>query len=136
MAELSITAANVVPQSNAIIDRTRIAGEAVTAGQPGYISTADGKAYKADSNASLATAVVYGIFVSGGAANQPVALQTGGDLAFGAILTANTGYVVGATAGSIAPIADVTTGWSLGFLGVAISTSVLRLGIINTGVQS
>ena len=136
MAELSVTAASVVPQSNAVIYRTRLAGETVTAGQPGYISSADGKAYKTDANASLATAVAYGIFVSGGAAGQPVALQTGGDLAFNAVLTVNTAYVCGATAGSIAPIADVTTGWSLGFLGVAISTTVMRLGILNTGVAS
>lgn len=38
MADISITAANVVPATTATIDKTRLYGETVAAGSPVYIS--------------------------------------------------------------------------------------------------
>lgn len=139
MAALTVTAASVVPASNAIIDRSKYAGETITAGQPVYISTSDGKAYKADADASAAAATAYGIAVGGASANQPIAIQTGGDINVGATLTANTAYIVGSTAGAINPIADITTGWYGCLLGISTSTSNLRMptsGPIVTGAAS
>lgn len=144
MSALSVTAASVAPVTSgnypSIIDRSKTAGETITAGMPVYINTSDGKAYKTDSNASAAAAVAYGIAVSGASAGQPIAICTGGDLTAGATLTANTAYIVGAaTAGDINPIADITTGWYGCLLGISISTTVLRMptaGPIVTGVAS
>lgn len=136
MAELTQTAANVVPSTGAVIDRTRYAGETITQGMPVYISSTTGKAMKADANASAATAVAYGFALNSVSNGQPIDIQTDGDINLGATLTPNTAYVVGATAGSIAPIADLTTGWYGALLGIAISTSILRMGVRNTGVAS
>lgn len=144
MAALTVTAANVAPVLTgnypAIIDKSRVAGETITAGQAVYISTSDGKAYKTDANLSAAAALGYGISLHGASAGQPIAIQTGGDLNVGATLTVNTVYIVGAaTAGDINPIADVTTGWYGCLLGIATSTSNLRMptgGPIYTGVAS
>lgn len=135
MTALTITAASVVPQSNAVF-ADHIAGETITAGMSVYVSTADGKVYKADANASAATATARGIATHGASNGQPLRVQVDGDIAMGATLTVNAAYIVGATAGDVAPIADITTGWYGALLGIAISTSVLRLGIRNTGVAS
>lgn len=137
MSALSITAANVAPSTGAIIDRTRNAGETITAGMPVYVDTTTGKYMKTDSNASAAASVVYGIALHGASNGQPLAVQTDGDINLGATLTANTAYIAGATAaGDVNPIADITTGWYGCLLGIAISTSILRLGIRNTGVAT
>lgn len=135
MTALTITAANVAPQSNAVF-ADHIAGETITAGMSVYIDTTTGKAMKADANASAASAVARGIATHGASNGQPLRVQVDGDIAMGATLTVNTAYIVGATAGDVAPIADITTGWYGALLGIAISTSVLRLGIRNTGVAS
>jgi len=135
MTALTVTAANVVPQSNAIFaDHT--AGETITAGMSVYIDTTTGKAKKADANASALTSVARGIATHGASDGQPLRVQIGGDINMGATLAVNTAYVVGATAGDVAPIADLTTGWYGALLGIAISTSVLRLCVTNTGVAS
>ncbi len=136
MAAITITAANVVPQSNAVFaDHT--AGETITAGMPVYIDTSTGKALKTDANASLLASTVRGIATHGASNGQPLRVQIDGDIAMGATLTVNGVYVAGATAaGDVAPVADLTTGWYGALLGIAISTSVLRLGIRNTGVAS
>jgi len=135
MTALTITAASVVPQSNAIFSQ-EVAGETITAGMSVYIDTTTGKAMKADANASASTAVARGIATHGASNGQPLRVQIDGDINMGATLTVNTAYVVGATAGDVAPIADLTTGWYGALLGIAISTSVLRLAIRNTGVAS
>ena len=135
MTALTITAANVAPQSNAIFAEYT-AGEIITAGMSVYISTSDGKAYKADANASALTSVARGIAAHGASSGQPLKVQIAGDINMGATLTVNTAYVVGATAGDVAPIADLTTGWYGALLGISISTSVLRLAVTNTGVAS
>lgn len=138
MTALTITAANVVQQPGAL-SADYIAGETITAGMSVYISTTDGKAYKADANASAATAVARGIATQSVSNGQPLKVHVGGDIAMGATLTVNTAYIVGATAGDVAPIADIVTGWYGALLGVAISSSVLRVpmsGPVNTGVAS
>lgn len=136
MAAITITAASVVPQSNAVFTQ-ETAGETLTAGMPVYIDTTTGKAMKTDANASAAAAVARGIATHGASNGQPLRVQIDGDINMGATLTVNGVYVAGATAaGDVAPIADLTTGWYGALLGIAISTSVLRLGIRNTGVAS
>ena len=127
MAALTITAANVVPGDLARFEEYT-AGEAVSIGQSAYIKSSDGKAYKADANLSSAAAEAIGIAVSTAAvAGQPVKIQVSGTLGFGAILTNGEIYVAGATAGDIAPEGDLTTGWYVTLLGVATSTSNLKL---------
>lgn len=131
MADLTITASNVVP-TNPAAGRVYTAGEAVTAGQVVYQHT-DDKAYKADTS-TAAKAAAKGITLNAAAAGQPVSVLESGPLAFGAILTAGQVYCVSDTAGGIRPVADNGSGDYVTVLGIATSTSVLNVDISQSGV--
>lgn len=136
MADLSVTAANVVPQSGAEI-KHGTAGEAVTAGQPAFFDATVRKWKKADNDSATAAArAATGMFVNSAALDQPVAIQVDGDVAMGAVLTANTPYFLSNTAGGICPIADVGTGEYLCEIGIAKSTTILSLTFKSTGVAN
>jgi hypothetical protein len=135
MANLTITAANVVASAGAVI-RTGTAGATVTAGQSVYLDSADQK-YKlldADALPSGGVSAVY-LTLNGAANNQPVTVLRSGDVTLGpTVMTAGTTYCVADTAGAIAPQADLTTGDSVIVLGVAKSASVLAFRPIISGV--
>ena len=136
MADISITAANVVKGSNA---RTQagIAGATITAGQLVYKDAATGKYLLSDADSATAAArSVTGIALNGASLNQPVDVQIGGDITIGGTLTANTVYVLSGTAGGLAPLADLSTGEYLVVIGVAKSASVLAVDIQASGVAS
>lgn len=127
MANLSITAANVKPGAGARINRKYNAGATVTQGQPVYLDAAN-KWQLADCNSATAAArVADGIALNGASADQPLAVQTGGDITLGAALTNGTDYFLSGTAGAICPRADLTTGDYPCRLGMAVSATVLRL---------
>lgn len=139
MAALSITAANVqkvTTGSNPTKVARGVAGASITAGQPLYRDTADsGKLKPADTNASAVAATVVGIALHAAASGQPIEYAVDGDVTFGAILTLAETYIAGAgTAGDINPIGDLASGWYANILGIAISTSVLRMKLFNAGV--
>ena len=110
------------------------AGETITAGQSVYLKASDSKIWLADANASVDTAAAVGISLHAALANQPISYITSGPLNFGAILLAGKWYVVSATAGGIAPVADLTTGWYSTLLFYGYSTSVGIVGINPTGI--
>lgn len=132
MTDLSITATSVKAGGNAIIAHG-LAGVAITAGQPVYLDAATGTYKLADNNLAGAENVT-GIALNGAASGQPVAVQTSGDITIGATLTAGSAYCLSATAGGIAPVADLTTGNVVIQLGLAKSTTVLALRIAAPGV--
>lgn len=137
MADLSITATSVVKGANArTVDG--VAGETVAAGQLGYKAAATGKWMKSDADSATAEARdVHGIFLNGASLNQPVEVQTFGDITLGATLTVNTPYYLsGATAGGICPIADVGAGEYLVQVGIARTAAILELDIHATGVAN
>jgi hypothetical protein len=126
-ADLSVTAASVLPGSGAI-SKVGTAGETVTAGQPLYQKAADLKWYKADCNSATAEVRVAKAFaLSGASAGQPVVVQTSGQITVGATMTAGVVYYLSGTAGGIRPVADNTTGDYPQVLGMAISTTVLQI---------
>lgn len=131
MADISITAANVKAGGNAIT-RQGVAGETITAGQVVTLNTA-GKFVKSDNDATGLKDVV-GIALHGASTDQPLAVQTGGDITIGATLTAGTAYYLSGTAGGICAVADVTSGHDVILIGLATSTTVLQLRITDTGV--
>lgn len=135
MADLTITVANVVPGTGAT-QQSGTAGEAITIGQCVYLKAADGKIYKAQADGTAGEAAAVGIATTtAAAAGQPISYQTSGTLAFGAILTKGEIYLVSATAGGIAPEADiVTTGHYVSILGVASSTSNLSVKLNASGI--
>ena len=131
MADLTITAANVVPQAGSTI-KSATAGVAIAAGQPIYINTTTNQAELADANA-LASAEVAGIAVNSAAAGQPVSYVSNGPVALGSVLTTGAVYVLSSTAGGLAPVADLSSTEYTSILGVASSATVLAVKINNTG---
>lgn len=134
MADLVITAASVVAGANARITHG-IAGATVTAGQVVYLDPTTGKWGLADTDsATAAVRNATGVALNGAALNQPVAVQTGGDVTIGATVAAGDGYWLSGTAGGIAPIADVAAGDYPLLVGIGKSTTVLALEFDYAGV--
>lgn len=134
MADLTITAANIVPGSNATI-KHGIAAVAIACGKSVYLDPDTNTVKLSDNDdASAAVRETVGVSVNAAAvAGQPVSYIKDGDLAFGAILTKGETYCVSGTPGGICPRADVTTGDDLIIIGVASSTSNLQVGLRDTG---
>jgi hypothetical protein len=132
MADLSITAANVLKGANAVV-YYGTAGAAITAGQVVYKDAATGTYKLADSNVAGATTPA-GIALHAAATGQPLAVQTAGDITLGAVLTAGAAYYLSETAGGIEPAADLGSGETIALLGLAKSISVLALKITMPGV--
>lgn len=135
MADISITAANVVKGSNAVVE-AGTAGATITAGQVVYKDASDGKYKLADADSATAAAKApRGIALNGASNNQPLSILRSGDITIGATLTPGTAYYLSpTTAGGICPLADVASGDDVVLLGLAESASVLAVGIQITGV--
>lgn len=135
MADLVVTAANVSPYAGALKE-TGVAGEAIaTAGLSLYKKSGDKRWYKSDNDNAEADAIAHGISLDASpAAGLPIVVHTDGDINVGATLTVGSTYAVGAAAGSIAPIADVTAAKYPRFLGMAVTASKLRFRPMNPGV--
>lgn len=112
------------------------AGVTVTAGQTLYKDPADSNKLKlADCNAAgpeLADCV--GIALNNASTGQPVNFLAAGDINPGAALVVGTTYILSATPGGIAPIADHASTWRLTYLGYATTTSNLRLMLKSTQI--
>jgi len=134
MADISITAANVVKGSNAVVE-AGTAGATITAGQVVYKDAADGKYKLADADSATAAAKApRGIALNGASDGQPLSIIRSGDVTIGATLTPGTAYYLSPVAGGIAPLADVASGDDVVLLGLAESASVLAVDIQITGV--
>lgn len=134
MADLTITAASVLRGSNARVESV-IFGATITQGQVVYKDAADGRVKLADTDsATAAQKVPYGIALNAGANGQPGLVQVSGDITIGATMVAGTTYYLSPTPGGIAPLADVAIGYDYTIMGIAISTTVLRMGIVVSGV--
>lgn len=134
MANLTITAASVVPGTGASIDRTKNAGAAITAGQTVYLDATTSTYKLTDADGAAALRPCNGVAVSNAAAGQPVAVQTGGPITIGATVAVGTMYAASATAGGVCPIADLTTGAYPTALGFAISATQIQLNLNYSGV--
>lgn len=135
MADLTITAANVVAGSNAIIVRSNNAGETVAAGKTVYLSSTTKKWMLADSNSATAEArKAGGVALNGAALNQPLAVATGGDVNMGATLTPGSPYYLSETPGGIQPAADLAAGENVCQIGLAKDASTLTIAIQAPGV--
>lgn len=133
MADLTITAANVVAGSGSNVQRGT-AGATITAGQAVYKDSATGKYLLADNNsATVAARSPAGIALNGASNNQPLAVLTAGDITIGATVTAGVAYYLGDTPGGICPVADLATGEYPTVLGIAESASVLNVNITSSG---
>lgn len=134
MADLSITAANVIAGAGAAKE-SGTAGETITAGQ--VVAKSSGKYVKADNNSGTAALrSPVGIALNGASLNQPITVQTAGDITIGGTMTAGAAYYLSDTPGGIGPAADLATGEYSVLLGMAKSTTVLALDIQASGVAT
>lgn len=133
MADLTITAANVVKGTGASV-RSGTSGATITAGQVVYedSTTATFKLADADGAAALRSPV--GIALNGASSGQPIDILTGGLITIGATMTAGLAYYLSKTAGGICPVADIASGGYATVLGIATSTTVLKVNITESGV--
>jgi hypothetical protein len=129
MTDLTLTAASVVAGDNAQ-RAAGVAGETIAAGKAVYLSSTTKKWMLADSNSATVEArKAAGIALNGASLNQPVDVQTSGDITIGATLTPGIGYFLSDTPGGICPVADVGAGEYVCQLGLAKSTTVLSVAI-------
>lgn len=134
MADLTITAASVIADSDATIEWGTF-GETITAGQAVYRDSSTGKYMKADNNSATAEAKVpRGIALNNGGNGQPGAIVTRGNVTIGATITGGVAYYLSDTAGGICPVADLGSGETSTILGIAISTTKLKVDIQASGV--
>ena len=131
MADLTITAASVLPGSSATI-LSGIAGVAIAAGQA-LSRASTGNFALADNNAAAPANSLVGVALNNAAAGQPVSVQVAGDITIGATVSKGAAYYAGDTAGGICPFADLASGEGVCLVGVAKSTTELTLAIHNTG---
>ncbi len=134
MAALSgITA--VQPTINTIFSRKKC-GAALGIAIPVYEDAASSSDIKAaDANASATTAEVRAITITSGASGGYALVATGGSiLLVGTTMVVGMTYCVGATAGEIVPITDLTIGDNVSYLGTASTTTKLDLMINATGI--
>jgi len=126
MVDVTITPANVKKGADATVENG-IAGAAVLAGQLVYKGVG-GKYFLADSD-SITTGAnqMRGFALHSAGIDQPLAVQTNGDITVGGTLVAGATYFLSNTPGGLCPDADVGAGEKVNLVGTARSTTVLTI---------
>lgn len=138
MAAYTLTSANVTLTTGRPLLGTSL--EALTAGMPLYTDGTRGiygpSVGKADSNASGKQTCIGVALNDVTAAGQPVSYSgTNGDVVnYGAIFAVDDIVIVGSTAGALHVESEITTGWHMMIVGVALTTSALTINLFNSGV--
>lgn len=137
MADLTITAANVVAGSGATKE-AGVAGATITAGQAVYKDASDGGKFKLADNDSATAAVrsFYGIALNGAANGQPLTVLKSGPITIGATVAVGVVYCLSSTAGGICPNADIATGDYNTVIGIGTSTSVIEVQPLAAGAAT
>lgn len=136
MADVTVTAASVLGGAGDK-DYLGVAGEAITAGMLVYKDTTAGATtglyLKSDANAAGKKQIDGVALNSALAANQPLVVQRSGVYTVGGTVTVGGVYVLSATAGGIAPVADLASGLTTCIFGVGLTASTLQIAIHNSG---
>lgn len=136
MADLTITATQVLPVTDSTGIATGIAGATITAGQSLYLDATTSTLKLAQADGTAAEAAVVGVSLHAASAGQPISYATTGELTLGAgAAPANgTTYVVSAAAGGICPNADISTSTHRkSLVGTGIGSNKIKLHLVNTG---
>ena len=128
MSDFSVTAASVVRTANTAISEG-IAGGTLTAGQALYVDTSDSSKLKGCDADASATSVCAGIALHGASSGQPIKYATNGNLTFNAAFAAGDCVCVSTTVGGLAPYADLASGDFVTVVGIATSTTNLKIQI-------
>ena len=133
MADLSITAANVIAGTSAQTE-AGTSGTTITAGDSVYLATDDNKFYTTNTNSAV-NASVRGMALNNASANQPVDVLTEGDVNPGATVAIGTIYVVSSSSGKIRPSADMLSGNFVAVVGIGTTASNIKILPIISGVS-
>jgi hypothetical protein len=135
MADLTVTAASVLWTSGPKV--TGVAGASITAGQSLYLDSATSTLKLAQCDGTAAEADAVGVALHAAGSGQPLTYAAQGALINIGATTAKTHYLVSATAGGVAPLADITTSThKIVRLGYGIDAAgVFQVDIKNTGVS-
>lgn len=136
MAAITIAEGDVLPASSSGVYEAS-AGANMDAGTFIYLDANDSnKAKKAVANSTEAAARVVGITVNSALVDQPVSYLPIGNIPVGGVFGAKgLVYVLSATAGKMCLPADLSSGHWLTIIGYSYTTSILKLGIVATGIQ-
>ncbi len=117
----------VLPGPDADIIYNAVVGQAVLAGQIVHEDPADGK-WRLASNANVTSPRRVGVALqSAPTIGQTIDVQWGGSVLGTATLVVGETYIISATAGSAAPVADILTTAYTSILGAAKSATELKL---------
>jgi hypothetical protein len=134
MAEYVVTPANVLASGQAQLS-TGTAGASITAGQALY-QDVDGSMKLYDANGASPLNVMKGIALHASLTGQPI-VYARADPSFQPGFTLVVGdTVIGSatTPGSLCPESDKASGWFITNVGIAISTTKMKLAILASGV--
>ena len=133
MADLVIVEASIAAAADATIIQGT-SGATVLQGQPVYLNSSN-QYVLADTDLSAAAAVVAGISLNSTTSGQPIDLIAGGTLTVGGSgVAVGTVYVLSGAAGKIAPAVDLANGDFTTVLGIGLTSSTVKIGIIVGGV--
>lgn len=136
MADLTITAANVVSASGSVRGQG-FSNDTILAGKAISKDPNDGLLYLADNNsATAARKRTDGIALNTASPGQPVDFHVSGNLNPGATVAVGTIYVLSATGGGICPAADLASGNVTDIIGVATTTSNINVSLHNSGAAT
>ena len=139
MADVVLSATNTKPTSSMPARRPGLSGEALAIGSVAIKKT-DNLWWKGNANTALGAGEngKVGVVTAGaGAAGQDVLIATEGDLTTSGLTAGVTYYMSGATAGALAPEADIATGDDYVVrIGTATSATNLLLDFAVMGVAA
>ena len=130
MAALSITAVRVTADT---ITSKVLCGSTLAEGVPVYKNASTKKHLAGDCDASAATRSVKGVTVTTGVDDGHALIATAGSIELVGATMSPQDYYLGPTAGQIVPFADLGSGDSIVRIGTAISSTLLKLDISDTG---
>jgi hypothetical protein len=134
MADVTVTAAGVIPASNAT-KVTALCGAAIDAGLCVYLDSTDNRIKLANNLTSAATATLVGVTLNKSlVAEAPIEYASGGDIDPGFTVVVGQLYCLSDTNGGIMPFADLANAQRLVILGYGTSAANLRLLITSTGI--
>lgn len=137
MADVNLTEASVKPTSTTVIVRGNY-GDTIVQGTLLYYAPSTNTWEIADCTTSATTAAATGMALSSGADGQPGRIATGGDVTVDNVSLASPVYIL-SEAGQMCPSADLANADYITVVGVASSTTNLKLifraaGVVAAGI--
>lgn len=140
MADIAVTPASVAPGASSV-QIQGIAGETITAGMVVYLNPTTSKwmkALAAGTAQQSGNGTQYGIALTGSSNGQPIVVDTSdpNGISIGGTTAVGTIYCISATAGGVAPWADLVATNYVTPIGVgAASNKIVFLSNGATGIQ-